>query len=263
MVRVTDRTKTQWWVCMQTAIAAIVTAIGTRPKDWAKMVQKKGSAGFAITNRKCKHMISATANWMEKNPVLAAQKRFPGPTYDKVYAEIMVGAKEPSFGLSMAKCAPVLFRALMSAGLYDGEPYEVWGPKAQGWVEEGNTPVRVIELVQCLDYLLCRGRKPQSWLREGAEILLVVGPADTDFHGPGTLRRGAEEGETAKKEREPEEPKATQAVPAAVEVEESGEMEEEMEEMEEEEEEEMQEEEIEEREREARHDRDAPIDPWD
>ena len=41
-------------VCIYTAMAAIVTTAGTRPKDWAKMVQKKGSAGFAITDRKCK-----------------------------------------------------------------------------------------------------------------------------------------------------------------------------------------------------------------
>ena len=54
VVRVADQTKTQWWVCMYTAIVAIVTAAGTRPKDCAKMVQKKGSVGFAITNRKCK-----------------------------------------------------------------------------------------------------------------------------------------------------------------------------------------------------------------
>ena len=92
VVRVGDRTKTQWWVCTYTPMAAIVTAAGTRPKDWAKMVRKKGSAGFAIANRKCKQMISATANWMEKNPVPAAQKRFPRPTYDKAYAEIMAGA---------------------------------------------------------------------------------------------------------------------------------------------------------------------------
>ena len=163
----------------------------------------------------------------------------------------------------MANCVPALFQTLMSAGLYDGEPYEVWGPKAQGWVEEGNTPVWVIEPRQCLDYLLCLGRKPQSWLQEGAEILLVVGPGDTDFYKPGTLRPGAEEGETAEKETVAEEPKATQAVLAAVEVEELGEMEEEMEEMEEEEEGEMEEEEIEEREREACHDRNAPIDPCD
>ena len=97
----------------------------------------------------------------------------------------------------------------MSAGLYNGEAYEVWGPKAQGWVEEGGTPVRVIEPRQCFDYLLRRGRKPQSWLRERAEILLVVGPGDTDFHKPGSLRAGAEEGETDEKERVDEEPRAT------------------------------------------------------
>ena len=62
VVRVADRAKTQWWVCMYTAIVAIVTAAGTKPQDWAKMVQNKGSPGFAITNRKCKHMISATTN---------------------------------------------------------------------------------------------------------------------------------------------------------------------------------------------------------
>ena len=130
----------------------------------------------------------------------------------------------------MANYVPVLFQKLMSAELYDGEPYEVWGPKAQGWVEEGSSLVRVIEPHQCLDYLLCLGCKPQSWLPEGAEILLVVGPADTDCHTPNTRRPGAEEGETTEKERVPEEPTATQAVPAAVEVEELGEMEEEMEE---------------------------------
>ena len=181
--------------------------------------------------------------------MLAAQKRFPRPTYDKACAEIMAGAKEPSFRLSMANRVLVIFQALMSAGLYDGEPYEVWGPKAQRWVEEGSTPIRVIDPRQCLDYLLCRGRKPHSWFPQGADILLLVCPGDTDFHKPGTLRPRAEEGETAEKEREPEEPKATQAVRAAVEVEELGEMEEEMEEMEEEEEEEMQAEEME-----ARHD---------
>ena len=57
MVRVADRTKTQWWVCVCTAIAVIVSAVESRPKDWAQMVQKKGSAGFATTNRKCKLMI--------------------------------------------------------------------------------------------------------------------------------------------------------------------------------------------------------------
>ena len=96
----------------------------------------------------------------------------------------------------MASCAPVLFQALMSAGLYHGEPYEVWQPKAEGWVEEGDMPVRVVEPYQCLDYLLCRGRTPQSWVREGAQILLVVGPGDTDLHKPGTPRPRAEEGET-------------------------------------------------------------------
>ena len=45
VVRVANRTKTQWWICMYRAIVAIVTAAGARPKDWAKMVQKKGSAG--------------------------------------------------------------------------------------------------------------------------------------------------------------------------------------------------------------------------
>ena len=230
VVRVADRIKTEWCVCMYTAIAAVVTAAGTRPKDWAKVVQKKASSSFAITNRKCKHMISATASEIEKNPMLAAHKRFPWPTYVKAYAKIMAGAKEPSFGLSMANYVPVLFQALMSAELYDGEPYEVWGPKAQGWVEEGSSLVRFIEPHQCLDYLLCLGRKPQSWLREGAEILLVVGPADTGCHTPNTLRPGAEEGETTEKQRVPEEPTATQAVPAAVEVEEFGEMEEETEE---------------------------------
>ena len=224
------------------------------------MVQKNGSASFAINNRKCKQMISATANWMEKNPLPAARKRFPQPTYDQAYAEIMACAKEPSFGLSMERCVLcTVFQALMYEGLYDGEAYEVWGPRAQGWVEEGSTPVRVIEPRQCLDYLLCRGRKPQLWLREGAEILQVVGPGDTDFHKRGTFRPGAEEGETADKERAAQEPKVTPAVSAAVEVEEFGEMEEKMEDMEEEEEEEMEEEEIEEREREARHDR--PIYP--
>ena len=59
---------------------------------------------------------------MEKNPLPAAQKRFPLPTYDEAYAKIMVGAKEPSFGMSMANCLPGLFQALMSAGLYNGEP---------------------------------------------------------------------------------------------------------------------------------------------
>ena len=92
VVRVADQTKTQWWVCMYTAIAAIVTAAGTRPKDLAKMVHKEGSAGFAITNRKCKQMTLATTNWMEKNPVPAAHKRFPQPTYDKAYANIMLRA---------------------------------------------------------------------------------------------------------------------------------------------------------------------------
>ena len=55
VVKLADRTK--WCVCMYTAMAAVVTAAGTRPKDWAKMVHKKASAGFAITNRKCKHII--------------------------------------------------------------------------------------------------------------------------------------------------------------------------------------------------------------
>ena len=122
--------------------------------------------------------------------------------------------------MSMANCLQVLFQAMMSAGLYEVEPYEVWGPKAQRWLEEGYTPVRVIEPRHCLAYLLCRRRKPQSWLPEGAEILLVVSSGDTDFHKPRTLRPGAEEGETAEKEREAREPKETEAIPATVEVEE-------------------------------------------
>ena len=99
---------------MHMAIAAIVTAAGITPKDWAMMVQKKGPAGFAITNWKCKQMLIATANWMEKNPMSAVHKRFPRPTYDKACAEIMAGAKEPCFGLSMVSCGRILFQALPS-----------------------------------------------------------------------------------------------------------------------------------------------------
>ena len=62
MVRVADMPKTQWSVCMYTAITGIVTAVWTKPKDGAKMVHKKGSHGFATTNKKCKQMTSATAN---------------------------------------------------------------------------------------------------------------------------------------------------------------------------------------------------------
>ena len=54
VVRVADRTKTPWWVCMHTAIAAMVIAVGTSPKEWHKMVKNKGSCGFAITTSKCK-----------------------------------------------------------------------------------------------------------------------------------------------------------------------------------------------------------------
>ena len=106
------------------------------------------------------------------------------------------------------------------------------------------------------------GKSPTTLLGEGAEILLLVAPGDTEFHKPGTPRPRAEKDETTEKERESKEPKATQAVPAAMDVEELGEMEEEMEEMDEEEEEEMEEEGMEEREREAHHDREASIDPW-
>ena len=64
LVRVVDRTKTQWWVCMYTAIAAIVTAAGTTPKDCTNMVKKKGSASFSVTNRKCKQM----SRWCQQPP---------------------------------------------------------------------------------------------------------------------------------------------------------------------------------------------------
>ena len=46
VVRVAAWTKTQWWVCMYTAIVALVTAAGTRPTDWARIVQKKGSVAL-------------------------------------------------------------------------------------------------------------------------------------------------------------------------------------------------------------------------
>ena len=85
----------------------------------------------------------------------------------------------------------------------------------------------------------------------------MVRPDDTEFRKLGTLRPGAEEGETAEKER------VTQAVPAAVEVEELGDIKEATEEMEEAEEYKMEEEDIEEREREARYDRDVLTHHWD
>ena len=79
-----------------------------------------------------------------------------------------------------------------------------------------------------------------------------MAPGNSNFHRPGPLRPGAEQGQTSEKESEAEEPRA---VPSAMDGEQLGELAEEMEEeMEEEEEEEMDEDKMEE-EREVRHER--------